>query len=157
MKALAGTGELIRVVARRDRILLAIWVVGVALVPMGLAASAEELYPTARALRAYAQESMSNPAILGMLGPVYAPTLGGLTAWRVGVMGMLFGGLPSLLLVIRHTRAEEEAGRRELLGGGVVGRQAPLTAALVVTLAANLVLAALVAVGLMAIPSLDAL
>ncbi|MFC6371151.1 polyketide antibiotic transporter, partial [Nonomuraea thailandensis] len=35
--------------------------------------------------------------------------------------------------VIRHSRGEEESGRAELVGAGVVGRLAPLTAALAVT------------------------
>lgn len=63
----------------------------------------------------------------------------------------LLAGLVSLLTVIRHTRAEEEAGRRELLGATVVGRHAPLTAALAATFGANLALAALVAAGLAAL------
>jgi len=41
------------------------------------------------------------------LGPIYDPTLGGMVAWRVGAMRMF------LLLVIRHTRTEEESGRLE--------------------------------------------
>jgi ABC-2 type transport system permease protein len=53
----------------------------------------------------------------------------------------------SLLFVIRHTRAEEEAGRRELLGSMVVGRVAPLAAALVTVFGANLLIAAIVPVG----------
>ena len=36
----------------------------------------------------------------------------------------------AILLVVRHTRAEEEQGRLELLGATVVGRRAALTAAL---------------------------
>ena len=36
----------------------------------------------------------------------------------------------SIQLVVRHTRAEEESGRAELVRAGVVGRRAPLTAAL---------------------------
>ncbi|MDQ3793874.1 MAG: ABC transporter permease, partial [Actinomycetota bacterium] len=44
----------------------------------------------------------------------------------------------------------EEAGRRELLGATVVGRQAPLFAALIVVFGANLTLGALAAVGLVA-------
>ncbi|MFD0331968.1 hypothetical protein ACFQZC_36895 [Streptacidiphilus monticola] len=39
-------------------------------------------------------------------------------------------GLLCLLLVTRHTRAEEEAGRLELLGAGAVGRGTALSAAL---------------------------
>jgi len=41
------------------------------------------------------------------LGQIYDPTLGGMVGWRVGAMGMF------LLLVIRHTRTEEESGRFE--------------------------------------------
>ena len=39
-------------------------------------------------------------------------------------------GLMAILLVTRHTRAEEETGRAELVGAGAVGRNAPLAAAL---------------------------
>ena len=40
--------------------------------------------------------------------------------------------LMSMLIVGRHTRAEEESGRSELVGAAPVGRFAPLTAALIV-------------------------
>ena len=43
----------------------------------------------------------------------------------------------SILLVVRHTRADEETGRAELVGAGVVGRHAPLAAALVVAAIAD--------------------
>jgi ABC-2 type transport system permease protein len=55
----------------------------------------------------------------------------------------------SMLLVVRHTRADEEAGRLELVGAGVVGRHAALTAALIVAFGANLVLSALMTVSLL--------
>ena len=46
----------------------------------------------------------------------------------------------STLLVVRHTRQNEETGRAELVGAAVVGRKALLTAALVVAVGANVVL-----------------
>ncbi len=49
--------------------------------------------------------------------------------------------------MIRHTCTEEQAGWRELLGATVVGRQAPLTAALLVALGANLAIGALIRAG----------
>ncbi len=118
---------------------------------MGIAASFARLYPSADSLRAFADECMSKPAVVAMLGPVYAPTVGGLTAWRTGAMGMLAAAIPSLLIVIRHTRAEEEAGQREILGATVVGRHAARSAALIVTTVANLLLAAVAAGGLMSL------
>jgi ABC-2 type transport system permease protein len=148
VNALAGTGALIRLILRRDRIVLPIWILLVALVPVGMAASYANLYPTAEALRAFADVILSNPAEVGVLGFVYSPTVGGLTAWRSGLNGAFLIVPVSILLLIRHTRTEEEKGRRELLGASVVGRQAPLTAALIVVCGADLAIGALIAGGL---------
>jgi ABC-2 type transport system permease protein len=46
----------------------------------------------------------------------------------------------AIFIVVRHTRADEEAGRLELAGSAVVGRQAPLTAALLAAVTANVVI-----------------
>ncbi|MBV2365471.1 ABC transporter permease [Streptomonospora nanhaiensis] len=54
---------------------------------------------------------------------------------------------------MRHTRAEEASGRRELLGATAIGRQAPLTAVLVVAFAANLLAGLAVGAGLTALGS----
>ncbi|MEU8403613.1 hypothetical protein AB0C28_51290 [Nonomuraea sp. NPDC048892] len=45
-----------------------------------------------------------------------------------------------MILLVKHTRSDEEQGRRELVGSAAVARQAPLSAALTVVLAANAVL-----------------
>jgi ABC-2 type transport system permease protein len=151
MNSLAGTGTLIRLILRRDRIALPIWIVLVALVPIGVATTFAALYPTPQALQAYADLSMSTPATVGVLGFVYSPTVGGLTAWRTGLNSAFLIVPVSILLIIRHTRTEEEVGRRELLGSTVVGRLAPLSAALIVVLGANLLIAALIAGGLIGV------
>ena len=62
--------------------------------------------------------------------------------------GVRFPVSPPRSEAIRHARAEEEAGRLELLRSGAVGRHAPLAAALLVTIGANLILAVIVIVGL---------
>src|SRR5262245_45239771 len=54
----------------------------------------------------------------------------------------------SVILVVRHTRAEEDTGRLELVGAAVVGRYAPITAALVTALGMNAVLAVITAASL---------
>jgi ABC-2 type transport system permease protein len=53
--------------------------------------------------------------------------------------------------VVRHTRADEEAGRLELIQAGVVGRHAPLAVALAVAGIASAVLAALITAALAAL------
>ena len=51
----------------------------------------------------------------------------------------------SIFVVIRHTRADEETGRLELIGSAVVGRNAALAVALMLAAAANLIVMVLVA------------
>jgi ABC-2 type transport system permease protein len=59
----------------------------------------------------------------------------------------LLAGFMSTFFVVRHTRADEERGRTELVGATPIGRTKPLLATLVLGLVANVVLAASVALG----------
>jgi ABC-2 type transport system permease protein len=47
MSNLVGTGSLVRLILRRDRLRLAVWVILLALVPLGTASAFIELYPDA--------------------------------------------------------------------------------------------------------------
>lgn len=145
---LTGVLGLARLILRRDRVLLPLWILIVPLVVVAAVGGFEELLPTEEARLSYFTGTASSPAIVGMLGPVYGASLGALVAQRSGFMFIVVP-LISLLTVIRHTRAEEEAGRRELIGSTVVGRNAPLYAALLVTCAADLLLGLLTASGLL--------
>ena len=148
MSQLAGSGALIRLILRRDRIKLLIWVVLVGLVPIGMAASFAQLYPTAEAMRAFVDTNRDTPATIGVLGHIYSPNVGAVTAWRSGLNGVFLIVPVTILLIVRYTRSEEAAGRRELMASTVVGRYAPLTAALVVVLGANLAIGGVIAGGL---------
>jgi ABC-2 type transport system permease protein len=147
MSTLAGTGGLVRLILRRDRFLLPLWVLVLALLPVYTAAGINQFYDTPAALQQLYRTVARTPGLLAMLGPVFGATLGAITTWRAGLVFTMVG-LASLLTVIRHTRTDEEAGRRELLGSTVVGRNAPLTAALLVTFAADLVLGAVLMAGM---------
>ncbi|MEV4844131.1 ABC transporter permease [Micromonospora matsumotoense] len=149
MSTLTGTGHLARLILRRDRIVLPLWVLLLAVLPVSYAGSFFALFPTAAERAAYATGTARNPSVVALLGPVYGDSVGALTAQRGGFLQLIVG-LAALLTVIRHTRTEEEAGRRELLGATVLGRYAGLTAALLVTYAASLVLGLLTAAGLAA-------
>ncbi|MEU3040348.1 ABC transporter permease [Streptomyces diastaticus] len=138
---LTGTGTLLRLALRRDRLLIPLWLLGIggllAAGPPGLAA----LYSTATE-RAQAATSMSgNSSLRALYGPVLGDSLGALVVWRYGVVAAVLTAVLSLLLVVRHTRDEEESGRQEMLSAAVVGRRAPLTAALLTAVTANLAVA----------------
>nr|MDT0660550.1 ABC transporter permease [Micromonospora sp. DSM 115978] len=138
MSTLAGTGGLIRFILRRDRWLLPLWLLLV-LIPTSVVSSLNELYPTAADRSEFAADMESNSALMVLYGRLYGDSLGELVAWRAGFFPVVFG-LFIMLLVIRHTRAEEESGRRELLGSTAVGRHASLAAALAVAWGISLVI-----------------
>ncbi|MEX1124106.1 MAG: ABC transporter permease [Acidimicrobiia bacterium] len=148
MNTLVGTGHLIRLIARRDRFRLSVWILVLASLAVGTASAFLELYPSEAERQVLVNTIASNPAIVAFLGPIRDASIGSLTAWRVGVIGSVLVGVMTAMTMIRHTREEEETGRRELLGATVVGRNAPLTASLIVTASAGLIIGALCAAGL---------
>ncbi|MGH3903443.1 MAG: ABC transporter permease, partial [Pseudonocardiaceae bacterium] len=144
MNALTGTGRLVRLILRRDRVLMPLWVLFLGLVPISYVASINGLFPTAAGRQEYADVSAHNAGFVALYGRLYGSSLGELVSWRAGFLPVIVG-LFSILTVIRHTRTEEDTGRRELLSATVVGRYAGLAAALIATFAANLILGALLA------------
>ncbi|GAA3343876.1 exporter of polyketide antibiotics [Amorphoplanes nipponensis] len=149
MNALTGTRTLARLALRLDRVRLTAWILGLSVMPMGTAANYFQLYPTEQELRAVSGV-LTNPSLVALSGPLFDLSIGGLTAWKIGVTEFILVALMSMLTVVRHTRTEEETGRLELLGATVIGRYAPLTAALLVTTLANVTIGVLAALGLTA-------
>ncbi|NIK62094.1 ABC transporter permease [Kribbella shirazensis] len=143
MKSLAGTGGLIRLVLRRDRVVLPLWILLLVAISVSYVKEYGDLFPTPDSRIKYA----SNAGFITLYGELSGPSLGEFVTWRLGFVPVMVG-LISLLTVIRHTRVEEETGRRELLGATVVGRHAQLAAALVTVLGANVVLGVLLALGM---------
>ncbi|GAA5129039.1 ABC transporter permease [Haloechinothrix salitolerans] len=138
MTALAGTGQLTRLALRRDRFLLPAWLLVLSVLPAGVANAYEQLYPTAAMREPLAATVGANPALAVLLGPAFdLSTPGGFTAWRLLGFHAVIAGLMVIFTVTRHTRAEEETARHELLASGVIGRYAPLTAAVLVATGAS--------------------
>jgi len=144
---MTGTAALLRLALRLDRVRLTVWVLALAVLPLGTAAQYQKLYPTQADLDAVAGV-LSNPSLEAIGGPLFSATIGGVTAWKVGSTLFILAALMSLLTVVRHSRTEEETGRAELLGATVVGRFAPLTAALLTAAIADVAAGALCALGL---------
>ena len=148
MNAFAGTGALVRLILRRDRVLMPIWILILGILPISMTAGTAELYPTDEGRQGYINDLGSNALLIMFYGAKPSePSLGALMFWRAATIAVILA-LIGLLVVIRHTRVEEEAGRRELIGSTVVGRHANLAAALVAVTGAMLVTGVLVALGM---------
>jgi ABC-2 type transport system permease protein len=132
MNELNGTRALLATNLRRDKLLLPICVATFAGVAGGSAAATAGLYPDLNARALAAALFNATPALLALYGRVYDPTsLGAIGLIKLTGFGVVMVGLFAALVVIRHTRADEELGRYELLAGGSIGRFASLAAALI--------------------------
>lgn len=158
---LSGTGPLVRLALRRDRVRLPIWVLSLGLMTVYAAQAMNALYPTA-ADRQVRAALVNSPAAVMLTGPGYGVadyTFGAMIANEFALSLVVASAIMSILVVVRHTRAEEESGRAELVRAGATGAYAPLAAAAIVAVLANLAvgaveLGALVGSGLAARDSL---
>lgn len=150
---MTGTGILLRTYLRRDRWPLAWWGIAITLTYWSQAVSVEQLYATQAEFDRAAEAMAGNSALVAMTGPARAlNTVGGQVAWQATAFGAVLAGLMSMFLLGRHTRAEEESGRDELLRSSAVDRRASTTAALGVVVLANLLVGTLVALSLFSVP-----
>lgn len=146
----AGTGSLVRTILRRDRVRLGVWIGAIGLSVVAFASSLPQYYTDASQRQARA-ELMANPGLRAIAGPGYGLddyTFGAMIAQEFLSWTAIFVALMSLLLVVRHTRGEEETGRAELVRSASVGRHAHTAAPLAVLVGANIALGALIAAGL---------
>ena len=146
---LTGTVGLLRLYARRDRIVLPLWVLLLSL-PLAsvYVASIDNVFPTVAQRATFATSAMASPAQRALYGTIYNDSVGATALWKAGVFHALIG-VAVILTVIRHTRADEETGRAELLDSTVVGRYASLTAALLLTFGASIATGAIGIAGLL--------
>ncbi|MEO5875586.1 MAG: hypothetical protein ABIS86_03540, partial [Streptosporangiaceae bacterium] len=152
MRAHQGTGKLIRLILRRDRWLLPVWVVLLAGYTVSLTSSIDKLYPTGAERLTFIAETAGTGSYMAMFGPAFGSGTGALGAQRATSV-LVIVAVINLLTAVRHTRTEEEAGRRELLAATPIGRQAPVSAVLAVLFCADLVLGLLVALGMTSLDS----
>jgi ABC-2 type transport system permease protein len=148
---MTGTRIFIRTFLRRDRWMMFWWIAGTVLLYVSQAPSVDATYTSQAEFDRAAASMEGNAALIAMTGPARAlNTLGGQVAWQAMAFGAIVAGLMSMFIIGRHTRAEEESGRDELVRAAAVGRHAPIVAALVVAAVANVLMGALVTLSLLA-------
>jgi len=142
-----NTLQLTRFMLRRERITSTAWIVILLLVVVGLVPGMYvALDPVARAELVGV---LANPAMVAMAGPPYAenyPYFGALYANLMFIFTALTVGIMNIFLIVRHTRADEEKGRYEVVRALPIGRLANINAAMLTALIVNGALAITMAV-----------
>lgn len=137
------TGALFIFILKKDWLKLILWLLAcLSLVFIGVFAYTE-LY-TAQAEREAMAVALANPAMEALFGRMIGEdnyTVGAMYSHTMTLMGFLLFSIQSILLVVRHTRSEEEDGRIEMLQALPIGRLSQPTATLGVLFLFNSVLA----------------
>lgn len=138
---MAGVKTLLALILRRDRIKLplvltllitSLW----AMIPL-----LRDVYGDDQSLATMYATFGINPAGLFMTGPMDAPTFGAFMTIETVLWWGLVVAFINTMLVVRHTRHNEEIGAQELLLSGQAHRASGLVAAVVASLVVNVIIA----------------
>ncbi|MCZ2839152.1 ABC transporter permease [Modestobacter sp. VKM Ac-2985] len=145
---LVGAGVLFRFALRRDRLRLPVWLLAGGALVATQSTSNQTFYRTPESLAAYRASAGSNAASIAFSGPpVGLDTVAGTVAFEISSTLVLLTVLMAMFTTVRHTRADEESGRTELLRSTQVGRHAPLAAATLLSVLACGAMAVAIAAG----------
>ncbi|GGP04650.1 polyketide antibiotic transporter [Nonomuraea glycinis] len=139
MTALTGTGHLVRLALRRERAIAPWWILLNVSLGLVMVAYVNRNMGTYELKVAYVDLIRGNAFFQGLGGGFAEPRLEVLATWRSGGFLYLASAFAAVMSIIRHTRAEEDTGRSELVRSAVVSRQAQLTAAVLVAAGISLV------------------
>ena len=141
---------LLRQRIRRDRVTVSIWVASTGFLALVAAIGVAREYGTDEDRAGILSLAVANPTILLLRGLPAGADLDQFIFFQIFTYLALMAGLMSTFLAVRHSRAEEESGRAELIASTPAARQVPTVATVVHGVLANLVLAVLVALGFLA-------
>lgn len=109
---------------RRNWLRMLVWVIVLAGLIAVVVVSQRQTFPTQAARTAYAAIA-NTPSVAALTGlPYAAGTLGGILNIKIWMTDAVALAFAVIFLVTRNGRAEEEAGRTELLRSGALGRHA---------------------------------
>ena len=145
---MAGFWTLTRLILRRDRVKLPIWIGSIVLSLLAMVPMLKDIYGDSGSLAVLHQTFGTNPAGLFLTGPMDAPTFGALMTIETLLWWGLAIAFMNTLFIIRHTRHNEEIGAQELILSGRVHRRTGLFSALFVAFLANLIMAIFIGAGM---------
>jgi ABC-2 type transport system permease protein len=134
---LAGLARLLRLALRRDRLVLPAWLVGIGVTAASSVGGVTRRFATEAERTSAAAFSADNPISRVFNGPAGGADLGALAFTESFTILAVLVAVMTIQAVVRHTRAEEDAGRAELLGSAAVGRHSRLVAAWMVAAIAS--------------------
>ncbi|MCL2873445.1 MAG: ABC transporter permease [Defluviitaleaceae bacterium] len=133
--------NLTKLIIKRERLMTPLWIIMLVLFSVGIAVGMGDMFP-AEARQALA-ETLNNPAMVAMMGPIFGAdnfTIGAMYGTLMMLWIVMTVAVMNIFFIVRHTRADEERGRVEVIRSLPTGRIANLNAAVISAVAINAVL-----------------
>lgn len=147
---MSAIGALLRLRLRRDRVQLTVWVLAIALMTVFTAAAVAGEFGTLAERTDVVKLATATPALLAFRGNANGTSVGAFFTFDGLTYLAVLAGLMSAFLAVRHSRADEESGRAELIAATAAGRFAPTIATVIEGVIANVAVMVLVFLGLVA-------
>jgi ABC-2 type transport system permease protein len=147
-----NTGRLVRFILRRERVSVIIWLAAIILMMAAMGPGIDTMFPEGEARESIAQ-MYDNPIMVGMMGPAYgvdSPTTGSIYAFMMLLWSVMAVAIMNIIMVVKHTRSDEEHGRAEVVRSLPVGRLANIHATMIAAGIINAILAVLLGLALVA-------
>lgn len=136
--------------ARRDRLVLSVWIGGIGLLGLAVGSAIATQFGDEAERTSIVMLAATNPAFLFLRGLPDGVSIGAVAFFQAFSFTAVLAALMSTFLVVRHTRADEELGRAELVASTPVRRSAELAATIALGATANVLLILVVAAGYLA-------
>lgn len=133
---------------RRDRVQVPVWLLSLGLIALLSGIAVPASFGTVADREALVQIAVGTPSILMLRGEPRGPAADALLFFSLFANLAAAVAFMSTFLAVRHSRAEEEAGRSELIGATVASRVVPLVATVLFGTVAALGAGAVVAAAL---------
>ena len=151
--------RLLGFILRKEKVSSLVWIGILVFVSLVIPLSLSNVFDSPEQLQTMAV-TMQNPAMIAMMGPVYGIenyTVGAMYANEMLIFMIISVAVMNIFLIVRHTRADEEKGRIEVVRSLPVGRLSNLNAIMCFAVAVNFITAVLCgfAMGVTGIESMD--
>jgi ABC-2 type transport system permease protein len=112
---MSATAVLLRFRLRRDRMLMPVWIIVMAFSVLFVAAALASTYNTESLRVAVIRLAAVDPTLLALRGDPDGSSAGAFFMMEIGAYLGILVGFMNTFLAVRHTRADEQAGRAELV------------------------------------------
>jgi len=146
-----NSGKIVQFILKREFVISAVWILILVIFSAVLAPGMSGMFD-AEARQQFVT-TLDNPVMVAMMGPVYGAdnyTPGAMYTGMMLLWVIIAVCIMNVFLVVRHTRADEEKGRIEVVRSLPVGRMANLNAAMITAVIVNGILGLLTGIGIAA-------